>query len=171
MTRDRKPSGSDDQMTSCPNCGGSLDDRMLECEYCKSKFGPALSEEELRESCLMLIESMNKRLSDNFSAILLLIFAIGIVVCPVGVYFLVDFYEGSTMLKWGLVIVTALTGLVIMGCAVGMEESRIYKKELQPRIQHFLKKNKLQPEEFLAIARSVLKKGDPLFEHLDRLFG
>jgi hypothetical protein len=74
------------------------------------------------------------------------------------------------MLKWGLVVVTALAGMVIMGCAAGMEESRIYRKELHPRIQSFLEKNKLQPEEFLAIARSVLKKGDPLFEHLDRLF-
>ncbi|MBW1742938.1 MAG: hypothetical protein JRJ47_05850 [Deltaproteobacteria bacterium] len=156
-------------MTSCPNCGGSLDDRMLECEYCRSKFGAALSEEELRESCLMLIESMNKRLSDLFSARLLLIFVIGVVLCPVGVYFLVKFYEGGTILRWSLVGVAALGGMVIMGCAIGMEESRIYRKELQPRIQGFLKKNKLQPEEFLAIARSVLKKGDSLFEHLDRL--
>jgi hypothetical protein len=157
-------------MTSCPNCGGPLDDRMLECEYCRSKFGTALREEELRESCLMFIESMNKRLSGLFSMRLLLIFTIGVVLCPVGVYFLVDFYEGSTWFKWSLVGVTALAGMVIMGCAVGMEESRMYRKELQPRIEDFLEKNKLQREEFLAIARTVLKKGDPLFEQLDRLF-
>jgi hypothetical protein len=157
-------------MTSCPNCGGPLDDRKLECEYCKSKFGSAVSEEELRESCLMLIESMNKRLSDLFSARLLFVFAFGVVLCPVGVYFLVNFYEGSTLLKWSLVGVTVLAGLVIMGCVVGMEESRVYRKELQPRIEDFIEKNKLQREEFLAIARSVLKKGDPLFEQLDQLF-
>jgi hypothetical protein len=118
----------------------------------------------------MLIESMNKRLSGLFSTRMLLVFAIGVVLCPVGVYFLVDFYEGSTVLKWGLVGVTALAGMVIMGCAAGMEESRVYRKELQPRIEDFLEKNKLQPEEFLAIARSVLKKEDPLFEQLDQLF-
>jgi hypothetical protein len=142
---------------------------MLECEYCRSKFGQALSEEELRESCLMLIESMNKRLSDLFSTRLLLVFVIGVVLCPVGVYFLVKFYEGGTILRWSLVGVAVLAGLVVMGVKVGQEESRMYKKELQPRIEDFLEKNKLQPEEFLAIARSVLKKGDPLFEHLDRL--
>jgi hypothetical protein len=157
-------------MTSCPNCGGALDDRMLECEYCRSKFGSALSEEELRESCLMFIESMNKRLSGLFSMRLLLIFVIGVVLCPVAVYFLVKFYEGGTILRWSLAGGTVLTGLVVMGCAVGMEESRVYRKELQPRIEDFLEKNKLQPEEFLAIARSVLKKEDPLFEQLDRLF-
>lgn len=160
----------DDVMTSCPNCGGPLDGRMLECEYCKSKFGPALSEEELRESCLMLIESMNKRLSDLFSARLLLIFVFGVVLCPIGVYFLVSFYEVSTFLKWSLVGVTVLAGMVMLGCGVGMEETRMYKKELQPRIEDFLEKNQLQREEFLAIARSVLKKGDALFEQIDRLF-
>jgi hypothetical protein len=143
---------------------------MLECEYCKSKFGSAVSEEELRESCLMFIESMNKRLSGLFSTRLLLVFTIGVILCPVGVYFLVDFYEGSTTVKWVLVVVTVLAGLVVMGVAVGQEEARMYKKELQPRIEDFLEKNNLQREEFLAIARSVLKKDDPLFEQLDRLF-
>jgi hypothetical protein len=157
-------------MTSCPNCGGPLDDRMLKCEYCRSKFGSALSEEELRESCLMFIESMNKRLSDLFSTRMLLIFVIGVVLCPVGVYILVKFYEGGTILRWSLVGVTVLAGLVTLGVAVGQEESRVYRKELQPRIEDFLEKNKLQREEFLAIARSVLKKGDPLFEQLDQLF-
>ena len=147
-----------------------MDGRMLECEYCRSKFGPSLSEEALRESCLMLIESMNKRLSDLFSARLLLIFVFGVVLCPVGVYFLVNFYEVSTILKWSLVGMTVLAGLIVMGCAVGMEESRMYRKELQPRIEDFLEKNQLQREEFLAIARSVLKKGDALYEQIDRLF-
>ena len=171
MTEDRKPLGIVDEGASCPNCGGPLDDGVLECEYCRTRFESTLSEEALRESCLMFIESMNKRLSDLFSMRLLLIVVIGVVLCPAGVYILVKFYEGGTILRWSLAGVTLLAGLVVMGCAVGMEESRIYKKELQPRIEHFLKKNKLQPEEFLAIARSVLKKGDPLFEHLDRLFG
>lgn len=158
-----------DQMTSCPNCGGALDDRMLECQFCKSKFGSALSEEELRESCLMLVESMNKRLSGISSARLVLSFTIGVVLCPVGVYFLVSFYDGGTVLKWALAGATVLAGFVVLGCMVSQEESSMYKEELQPRIQSFLEKHKLQPEEFLAIARSVLKKGDPLLEHLDRL--
>jgi hypothetical protein len=171
MTQDRKSLEIIDEGTSCPNCGGPLDDGMLECEYCRTRFESTLSAEALKESCLMLIESMNQSLSGISSTMLVLTFTIGVVLCPVGVYLLVKFLDGSTMLKWGLAGATVLAGLIVLGCVVSKEESKMYTDELHPRIQKFLEKNRLQPEEFVVIARSVLKKGDPLFEHLDRLLG
>ena len=171
MGRKLKSSGNMHEETNCPSCGAPLKGRMLRCGYCKTEFGPTLSEKELEESCMMLIESMNKSLSEIISAKLVLIFMIGVVLWPVGVYFLVKFFDGSTLVKWGLTGLTALVGMILFGFSVSQEETRMYRKELKPRIQSFLRKNKLQPEEFLSIARGVLKKDDPLFQHLDELFG
>jgi hypothetical protein len=171
MAQDQKSLGNIYRETNCPSCGAPLEGRMLRCGYCKTEFGPRLTEEELEESCMMFIESMNKSLSEIISTKLVLIFTIGVILCPVGVYFLVKFFDGSTLLKWGLTGLTVLAGMILFGFSISQEETRMYKKELKPRIQRFLEKNKLQPEEFLSIARRVLKEGDPLFQHLDELLG
>ena len=171
MAQDPKSLGNEHREMNCPSCGAPLEARQRRCEYCKTQFESTLSEKELEESCMMLIESMNKSLSELISTKLILIFTIGVVLCPVGVFFLVKFFDGSTLLKWGLTGVAVLAGLIIFGFSISQEEKRMYREDLEPRIQSFLEKNNLQPEEFLSIARGVLKKGDPLFQHLDKILG
>jgi hypothetical protein len=155
--------------TRCPHCGAPLEGRMIECRYCRTNVRSVVSEEELRESCIALIESMNKSLVGIVSPSILTIFIIGVVFVPVAVYLLIDHYGGGTALRWGLSIFAAIDGMIVFGFILSREQSKMFERELKPRVQNFLRRHELEPVEFLSIARSVLKKGDPFFEQLDRL--
>jgi|GEM_PF-1711157 len=142
---------------------------MVSCQYCGGMLKNVVTEEDIRESCIALIESMNKSLESIVSGKILAYFIAGIVFVPVSVYFLVGHFDGGLILRWGLSFSAALIGIVLFGFILSLEQSKMFKGELKQRVQKFLRRNELKTEEFLSIARSVLKKSDPMFEHLDRL--
>lgn len=157
------------RLTKCPHCGAPLEGRMVACQYCGAQVKNVVSEGDIRESCIALIESMNKSLESIVSGKILACFIAGFVLVPVLVYFLIGHFGGSLFLRWGLSIGSAVLGMVFFGFMLSLEQSKMFKGELKQRVQKFLRRNDLKPEEFLSIARSVLKKNDPMFEHLDRL--
>jgi hypothetical protein len=169
MSRDDKPSDKAHRITNCPNCGASLSGRMVKCDFCETQIRQVVSEEELQDSCIVLIESMNETMGGIMSPLIIMVFIGVVILLPVGVYFLTKFYHGSTFSIWGLTGAALLSGMIVFGFFIIQEETRVFKRELKPRIWSFLQRNEMAPEEFLSIARSVLKKGDPLYKHIDRL--
>jgi hypothetical protein len=154
---------------NCPNCGAALEGRRVRCAYCGTWVQKVVSEDELRDSCVFLIDSMNKSLESTSTAKLIGVFIVCVLLLPLGVFFLSQYMGSGLALKLVLSGLTLLAGLVAFGFVITLEQSRLFKKELQPRIRRFLERNDLAPEEFLAMARDHLKESDPLYEHLDRL--
>ena len=93
MSQAVKEDTKERRLTKCPHCGAPLEGRMLSCQYCGVKLKNAVTEEDIRESCIALIESMNKSLESIVSGKILAYFIAGIVLVPVSVYFLIGHFD------------------------------------------------------------------------------
>jgi hypothetical protein len=153
----------------CPNCGAPLSGRNTRCEFCRTTFRPAVSEEEIRDACLLLIRSMNKGLGTVSSPWALFCFVAGVLIIPAGVYFLSIFLGINNIARWVLTGGTTTIGFAVFGLMIEQLESKIFEREMKPRIKAFLEKNGVEPEKFLAAARSELKESDTLLKHLERI--
>lgn len=160
---------SNNQFDLCPHCGGALEGRKNYCHYCGVQLQQVLTDDELVDACITLIESMNKSLDDINSSKVLNYFLFGVIIGPIALFYIIKYMGGSVASQWIISILIAFAGLVLVGFSLQKDQEVMFRQDFKPKILRFLERNDMRSEEFLSIAKGVLHKGSPFYENLDKL--
>ncbi|HNQ77807.1 MAG TPA: hypothetical protein PLQ05_03395 [Acidobacteriota bacterium] len=139
------------------------------CPYCSSSIELAPLSPETREACVVLIRSANSNLEQVTTPRLVTTFIAGAILAPILVFFLAGAVGAGKALSFILAGIAVVSGFVVVGMILPVEEDRKFDRELKERIEIFLDKNRMEITEFLSLAHGELKGNAPLIRQLDKL--
>jgi hypothetical protein len=155
---------------NCPRCGAPVDGKKPSCDYCGGPLPAGLVDHESRKKvCTSFIRSVEKDLEGIVTPSIIIVIVLTVLLLPVA--YLAAKYLGATTLSAAvLTAVVAFTGLVGAGGLYVYEQRKRFGKVTINQIENFIEGQEMTREEFITIAREVLKEDGPLVQGLDDLY-
>ena len=155
---------------NCPRCGAPVDGKKPTCDYCGGPLPAGLVDHESRKKlCTTFIKSVEKDLEGIVTPSIIIVIVLTVLLLPVA--YMAAKYLGATTLSAAIVTAAvAFTGLVGAGGLQVYEQHRKIKKVTINQIENFIEGQEMTREEFIMIAREVLKEDGPLVQGLDDLY-
>lgn len=162
-----------DQMV-CPNCGAMLREGYATCPACGAPVSAAAPAAQRREKILNMVGDANQNLVQAGSGAAESAFGLSCSLGTIfglillGIIFLLGFRNWIVLgiVTMGVTLVAAGVSVALSSRAKSATIAGLYAREVEPKIEHFLRNHRLTWQEFHALADETLDDNAPLRRYL-----
>ena len=155
---------------NCPRCGAPVDGKKPSCNYCGGPLPAGLVDHELRKKvCTTFIKSVEKDLEGVVTPSIIIVIVLTVFLLPIA-YMEAKYWGATTLVAVIVTVVVAFAGLAGAGGLQEYVQRRRFGKVIRSQIENFIEGQEMAREEFIAIAREVVKDDGPLVQGLNDLY-
>lgn len=160
---------------NCRKCGAALSKEISHCQFC----GTHSSRKALEEHASAFLDNLKKDFEDAIPAfheqlrlgcIFIPLLAITATVIA---YFVMPGAQVTYAFLFGIPLLSLLVAYIwmnVVDLVLTKKEGLIFNHFIEPKIQHFIRGNQLQPLEFVSLSKRHLNEHSKLLKHIYKRF-